>query len=109
MAGRCIGRRSFGALVAGESRAQLALAGKPVRLTEVTIDTIKLTGFFGNRVENFVFESDASFKVMEFDDIGGHDLIGTVQLAQTAGVHKVTLNDEKSEYEVSFRLGAAFE
>ncbi|MEP1423190.1 MAG: caspase family protein [Erythrobacter sp.] len=133
-------RENTGVLVAGASTAQLTLSGRSVRVTDVTIETIKLTGFFGQpdnlfiefsdgsrfpegkgdsfRVKkgdvwepkgDFVFESDASFQVMEFDDIGGHDLIGLVQLAQTAGVHTVTLNGDRSEYKVTYRLVAAFE
>lgn len=133
-------RENTGVLVAGSSTAQLSLTGKAVRLTEVKIETIKLSGFFGRpdnlfiefsdgtrfpeergdsfRVKkgdvwqprgDFVFESNASFRVMEFDDVGGHDLIGSVQLAQTAGVHTVTLNGDRSEYKVTYRLAAAFE
>ena len=133
-------RENTGVLVAGESSAQLSLTGKSVRITDVTIETVKLTGFFGMpdnlfiefsdgtrfpgekgssfRVKkgdiwrprgDFVFESDASFRVMEFDDVGGHDLIGTVNLAQTAGVHTTTLNGDKSEYRVTYKLSAAFE
>lgn len=133
-------RENSDVLVAGSSRAQLSLSGKPVRVSQVNIETIRLTGFFGRpdnlfiefsdgtrfpeddgasfRVKkgdvwqprgDFVFESGASFRVMEFDDVGGHDLIGTVQLAQTAGVHTVTLNGDRSEYKVTYRLGPAFE
>lgn len=133
-------REDSGVLVAGESSAQLSLTGKSVRVTDVNIETIKLSGFFGRpdnlfiefsdgsrfpqeegssyRVKkgdiwkprgDFVFEAGASFRVMEFDDIGGHDLIGTVQLAQTAGSHTTTLNGDKSEYRVTYRLEAAFE
>lgn len=133
-------RQNRGVLIAGESSAQLSLTGKSVRITDVSIETVRLTGFFGRpdnlfiefsdgtrfpedkgasfRVKkgdiweprgDFVFESDASFRVMEFDDVGGHDLIGTVQLAQTAGVHTFTLNGDRSEYRVTYRLAAAFE
>jgi Caspase domain len=133
-------RENRGVLVAGESSAQLSLTGKSVRITDVTIETVRLTGFFGMpdnlfiefsdgtrfpeekgssyRVKkgdiwkpsgDFVFESNASFRVLEFDDVGGHDLIGTVNLAQTAGVHTTTLNGDKSEYRITYRLAAAFE
>lgn len=133
-------RENSGVLIAGSSTAQLTLSGKSVRVTDVKIETVKLTGFFGRpdnlfiefsdgtrfpedagksfRVKkgdvwqprgDFVFESDASFRIMEFDDVGGHDLIGTVQLAQTAGVHTATLNGDRSEYKITYRLGAAFE
>ncbi|MEO0418371.1 MAG: caspase family protein [Pseudomonadota bacterium] len=128
-------RENLDVVVAGASSPSSSLAGKSVLLSAIHIETIKLTGIFGQPDNLFIEVSDgtripegekasfrvkkgdiwqpgealtlapgSSFRVMEYDDVGGHDLIGTVRLPTTVGEHTVTLNGDKSEYAVTFRL-----
>lgn len=109
-----------------------------VRLSEITIETLKLSGIFGlpdnlfldfgngtripaeegssqkmrkgdiwQPTDSPILASGSFFRVMEHDAVGGHDLIGTVELPSTAGVHSVTLNGDKSEYRLTYRLEPA--
>lgn len=128
----------------GEAAPAQAAAGPAVLVSgsvlvsQITIETIKLSGFFGLPDNLFIEFADGtrlppetgasyrvkkgdiwqpeaqvtlaagtSFRVMEFDDIGGHDLLGTVQLAPIEGTHSVTLNGDKSEYQLTYTIAPA--
>lgn len=54
--------------------------------------------------ESFSFEQPASFRVMEHDLVGGHDVIGTISMEGEPGTFTRTLNGDKSEYRVSYTL-----
>ncbi|MEO1046515.1 MAG: caspase family protein [Pseudomonadota bacterium] len=111
------------------------LTSGAVLVSDIRIETIKLSGFFG-RPDNLFIEfpdgqripgepkssyrvkkgdiwepgdtvtlpAGSSFRVMEYDDVGGHDLLGTVQLAPVEGSHSVTLNGDKSEYRLTYSI-----
>lgn len=53
---------------------------------------------------NFTFEQPVSFQLREFDDIGGSDNIGTVDLGSTPGTFTKTLNGDASDYRVTYTL-----
>lgn len=126
--------------VAPTSTAALAvprsIGAGPILLSDIQIETKKLTGFFGmpddlfiefgtgerfpsgdgkqrmkvgdiwNIEDSFVFDEPVSFRVMEHDAVGGHDLIGTVTMPPTIGTHSTTLNGDKSVYKVTYTLTA---
>jgi len=113
------------------------LGNGPVILTDVRIEAVKLSGFFGRpdnlfvefsngaRIpakpkssqkmrkgdiwqpeDQIVIDASTSFWVMEFDDVGGHDLLGRVQLPNVAGTHNATLNGDRSEYLLTYTVAA---
>lgn len=53
---------------------------------------------------NFTFEQPVSFQLREFDDIGGSDNIGTVDLGAEPGTFTKTLNGDASDYRVTYTL-----
>ncbi|WP_082660123.1 caspase family protein [Sphingopyxis sp. H050] len=53
---------------------------------------------------NFAFEQPVSFQLREFDDIGGSDNIGTIELGSTPGTFTKTLNGDASDYRVTYTL-----
>ena len=53
---------------------------------------------------NFTFEQPVSFQLREFDDIGGSDNIGTVDLGSTPGTFTRTLDGDASDYRVTYTL-----
>lgn len=53
---------------------------------------------------NFTFEQPVSFQLREFDDIGGSDNIGTVDLGSTPGTFTRTLDGDASDYKVTYTL-----
>ena len=54
--------------------------------------------------ETFAFDQPVSFQLREFDDIGGSDHIGTVDLGDTPGSFIQTLTGDASDYRVSYTL-----
>ena len=57
--------------------------------------------------ENFTFDQPVSFQLREFDDIGGSDNIGTIDLGETAGTFSKTLSGDASDYKVTYTLTVA--
>lgn len=53
---------------------------------------------------NFAFEQPVSFQLREFDDIGGSDNIGTIDLGDTPGTFTRTLDGDASDYRVTYTL-----
>lgn len=53
---------------------------------------------------NFAFEQPVSFQLREFDDIGGSDNIGTVDIGSEPGTFTKTLNGDASDYRVTYTL-----
>lgn len=53
---------------------------------------------------NFAFEQPVSFQLREFDDIGGSDNIGTVDIGNVPGTFTKTLNGDASDYRVTYTL-----
>ncbi len=53
---------------------------------------------------NFAFEQPVSFQLREFDDIGGSDNIGTVDIGDTPGTFTKTLDGDASDYKVTYTL-----
>lgn len=53
---------------------------------------------------NFAFEQPVSFQLREFDDIGGSDNIGTVDIGDVPGTFTKTLNGDASDYKVTYTL-----
>lgn len=54
--------------------------------------------------QNFAFEQPVSFQLREFDDIGGSDNIGTVDIGDVPGTFTKTLNGDASDYRVTYTL-----
>ncbi len=53
---------------------------------------------------NFIFEQPVSFQLREFDDIGGSDNIGTVDIGEVPGTFTKTLTGDASDYRVTYTL-----
>lgn len=54
--------------------------------------------------QNFEFDQPVSFQLREFDDIGGSDNIGTIDLGETPGTFTRTLDGDASDYRVTYTL-----
>ncbi|MDO9370452.1 MAG: caspase family protein [Sphingopyxis sp.] len=54
--------------------------------------------------ESFEFDQPVSFQLREFDDIGGSDNIGTIDLGETPGTFTRTLDGDASDYRVTYTL-----
>lgn len=54
--------------------------------------------------KSFAFDQPVSFQLREFDDIGGSDHIGTVDLGSEPGTFTKTLNGDASDYRVTYTL-----
>lgn len=54
--------------------------------------------------EVFAFDQPVSFQLREFDDIGGSDNIGTIDVGTTAGTFTRTLTGDASDYRVTYTL-----
>lgn len=54
--------------------------------------------------ESFEFDQAVSFQLREFDDIGGSDNIGTIDLGETAGTFTKTLGGDASDYRVTYTV-----
>ncbi|WP_447756303.1 caspase family protein [Sphingopyxis fribergensis] len=54
--------------------------------------------------ENFEFDQPVSFQLREFDDIGGSDNIGTIDIGDTPGTFTRTLDGDASDYRVTYTL-----
>jgi len=54
--------------------------------------------------ESFEFDQPVSFQLREFDDIGGSDNIGTIDIGYTAGIFTRTLDGDASDYRVTYTL-----
>lgn len=54
--------------------------------------------------EKFAFEKPIGFRVMEHDQIGGHDVIGTVTLGTEAGTFSKMLTGDSSQYKITYTL-----
>lgn len=52
----------------------------------------------------FEFDQPVSFQLREFDDIGGSDNIGTIDIGETAGTFTKTLDGDASDYRVTYTL-----
>jgi len=57
--------------------------------------------------ESFEFDQPVSFQLREFDDIGGSDNIGTVDIGDAAGTFTKTLDGDASDYKVTYTLMVA--
>jgi hypothetical protein len=57
----------------------------------------------------FAFDQPVSFQLREFDDIGGSDNIGTIDLGDTPGTFTKTLDGDASDYRVTYTLTVASE
>jgi len=53
---------------------------------------------------NFAFEQPVSFQLREFDDIGGSDNIGTIDLGDAPGTFTKTLDGDASDYRVTYTM-----
>lgn len=53
---------------------------------------------------SFSFDQPVSFQLREFDDIGGSDHIGTVDLGSEPGTFTRTLNGDASDYRVTYTV-----
>lgn len=54
--------------------------------------------------QSFEFDQPVSFQLREFDDIGGSDNIGTIDLGDTPGTFTRTLDGDASDYRVTYTL-----
>ena len=54
--------------------------------------------------QSFEFHQPVSFQLREFDDIGGSDNIGTIDLGDTPGTFTKTLDGDASDYRVTYTL-----
>lgn len=54
--------------------------------------------------QRFEFDQPVSFQLREFDDIGGSDNIGTIDIGETAGTFTRTLDGDASDYRVTYTL-----
>jgi len=57
--------------------------------------------------ESFEFDQPVSFQLREFDDIGGSDNIGTIDLGDAPGTFTKTLDGDASDYKVTYTLTVA--
>ncbi len=57
--------------------------------------------------ESFEFDQPVSFQLREFDDIGGSDNIGTIDLGDAPGTFTRTLDGDASDYKVTYTLTVA--
>lgn len=57
--------------------------------------------------QSFEFDQPVSFQLREFDDIGGSDNIGTIDLGDTPGTFTRTLDGDASDYRVTYTLTVA--
>lgn len=54
--------------------------------------------------QSFEFDQPASFQLREFDDIGGSDNIGTIDIGEAPGTFTKTLDGDASDYKVTYTL-----
>ncbi|SEH12071.1 Uncharacterized protein, contains caspase domain [Sphingopyxis sp. YR583] len=54
--------------------------------------------------ESFAFDQPVSFQLREFDDIGGSDNIGTIDIGDTPGTFTKTLDGDASDYRVTYMV-----
>ncbi|MBO9694964.1 MAG: caspase family protein [Sphingopyxis sp.] len=54
--------------------------------------------------ERFEFDQPVSFQLREFDDIGGSDNIGTIDIGDAPGMFTKTLDGDASDYKVTYTL-----
>jgi hypothetical protein len=54
--------------------------------------------------QSFEFDQPVSLQLREFDDIGGSDNIGTIDLGDTPGTFTRTLDGDASDYRVTYTL-----
>lgn len=52
----------------------------------------------------FEFDQPVSFQLREFDDIGGSDNIGTIDLGSEPGTFTKTLDGDASDYRVTYTV-----
>ncbi|MGR4891323.1 caspase domain-containing protein [Sphingopyxis sp. LARHCG72] len=57
--------------------------------------------------QSFDFDQPVSFQLREFDDIGGSDNIGTIDLGDAPGTFTKTLGGDASDYRVTYTLTVA--
>ncbi|WP_332816563.1 caspase family protein [Sphingopyxis sp.] len=57
--------------------------------------------------ETFEFDQAVSFQLREFDDIGGSDNIGTIDIGEAPGTFTRTLDGDASDYKVTYTLTVA--
>ena len=57
--------------------------------------------------QSFDFDQPVSFQLREFDDIGGSDNIGTIDLGDAPGTFTKTLGGDASDYRVTYTLTIA--
>jgi len=54
--------------------------------------------------DSFAFDTPVSFRVMEYDSFGDDEVIGTADIADTRGTHRLTLHGDKRPYTVTDHL-----
>lgn len=54
--------------------------------------------------QSFAFDQPVSFQLREFDDIGGSDNIGTIDIGEAPGTFTKTLGGDASDYKVTYTL-----
>lgn len=57
--------------------------------------------------QSFEFDQPVSFQLREFDDIGGSDNIGTIDIGEAPGTFTRTLDGDASDYRVTYTLTVA--
>ncbi|HEY0596668.1 hypothetical protein, partial [Sphingopyxis sp.] len=57
--------------------------------------------------DSFEFDQPVSFQLREFDDIGGSDNIGTIDIGDASGTFTKTLDGDASDYRVTYTLTIA--
>jgi uncharacterized caspase-like protein len=57
--------------------------------------------------DSFEFDQSVSFQLREFDDIGGSDNIGTIDIGDAPGTFTKTLDGDASDYRVTYTLAVS--
>ena len=55
---------------------------------------------------SFDFDGNSTVQLLEDDDVGGSDILGTIDLEPRTGSFVRTLNGDRSEYRVTYRVSA---
>ena len=55
---------------------------------------------------SFDFDGNSTVQLLEDDDVGGNDILGTIDLEPRVGTFTRTINGDRSEYKVTYRVSA---
>lgn len=55
---------------------------------------------------SFDFDGNSTVQLLEDDDVGGNDILGTIDLEPRVGNFTRTINGDRSEYKVTYRVSA---